>query len=261
MNERRELSIHQAHELLLKLEEGGLDTDLAQKVIQSKNSRLAKEIIALIRDHKIPNSLEARTIMGQDYFFGWVEWLRYTGHQIDGFPVIPWTEKELISLHGRHFLFQGIENLNGKPLTPLRWEVELAKMGIKLHIEFNGTKDLSRQNQFLSETCKSRWYLMPLDVFPETRNKYYSDQTKLLAKMNYEPTSLIERLTGNILYYVLCKKFLDINAWATTSSRWGPVGEQLVIRFDGKDLCIGTDSVNITTDPNMGIAASLKLPA
>ncbi len=46
----RDLSVHQEHELLLKLEQAGLNSKMAQKVIESKNNRVAKEMIEVISD-------------------------------------------------------------------------------------------------------------------------------------------------------------------------------------------------------------------
>lgn len=45
----RVLSVHQEHELLMKLEQAGLSESDAQAVIQSRGNTLAKEIIGVIR--------------------------------------------------------------------------------------------------------------------------------------------------------------------------------------------------------------------
>lgn len=44
-----QISVHQEHELLIKLEAAGLTRQLAQKVIESRGNALAKDIVALIR--------------------------------------------------------------------------------------------------------------------------------------------------------------------------------------------------------------------
>lgn len=44
-----QISVHQEHELLVKLEAAGLTGQLAQKVIESRGNTLAKEVVALIR--------------------------------------------------------------------------------------------------------------------------------------------------------------------------------------------------------------------
>ena len=44
-----QISVHQEHELLAKLEAAGLTGPLAQKVIESRDNALAKEVVSLIR--------------------------------------------------------------------------------------------------------------------------------------------------------------------------------------------------------------------
>lgn len=44
----RRLSVHTEHELLLKLEGAGLDDGLAQKIIESKGNKLAKQMVKII---------------------------------------------------------------------------------------------------------------------------------------------------------------------------------------------------------------------
>ena len=43
-----QISVHQEHELLVKLEAAGLTGELAQKVIESRGNALAKEIVGLV---------------------------------------------------------------------------------------------------------------------------------------------------------------------------------------------------------------------
>lgn len=47
--EKRTLSVHKEHEFLLKLEAAGLNDDIAQKVISSKNNELAKKAVNFIQ--------------------------------------------------------------------------------------------------------------------------------------------------------------------------------------------------------------------
>ncbi len=49
----RTLSVHQEHEFLLKMESAGLDTELAQRVIDSKGNDLAVKVVGLIRYGKV----------------------------------------------------------------------------------------------------------------------------------------------------------------------------------------------------------------
>lgn len=67
----RTLSIHQEHELLARLEKAGLSKKLAQNVIDSKDNRLAKKIIALIENAGYAPSTKhkvARRIMGKNFY-------------------------------------------------------------------------------------------------------------------------------------------------------------------------------------------------
>jgi hypothetical protein len=43
-----EITVHQAHELILKLEKAGLTPEIVQRVIQSSGNRFAKEIVELV---------------------------------------------------------------------------------------------------------------------------------------------------------------------------------------------------------------------
>ena len=49
----RKLSVHVEHELLLKLESAGLNDDLAQKIIESKGNKIAKQIVGIISPESI----------------------------------------------------------------------------------------------------------------------------------------------------------------------------------------------------------------
>lgn len=46
----RTLSVHQEHEVLLKLEAAGLDKDLAHEIITSRDNELARQMIELVRN-------------------------------------------------------------------------------------------------------------------------------------------------------------------------------------------------------------------
>ena len=63
----RTLSVHKEHEVLLKLEAAGLDDDLAQKIIDSKDNDLAAKVIRLIQNggfEATTSQKRAREIMG-----------------------------------------------------------------------------------------------------------------------------------------------------------------------------------------------------
>lgn len=77
----RTLSVHQEHELLLRLETADLTEELAQKIIGSKNNRLAIEMIRIIKSCLFESTMSqesARGIMSKN-FFGIEEAIRYYG--------------------------------------------------------------------------------------------------------------------------------------------------------------------------------------
>lgn len=52
------LSVHQEHELLLKLESAGLNDQLAQLVIDSKKNKLAKQLVEFLSSGNFPSTTE-----------------------------------------------------------------------------------------------------------------------------------------------------------------------------------------------------------
>src|SRR3989338_7146181 len=67
----RTLSVHQEHEVLLKLEAAGLTDKLAQKVVDSKGNDLAAGEVRFIQNRGFDSSTsqkKAREIMGKNMF-------------------------------------------------------------------------------------------------------------------------------------------------------------------------------------------------
>jgi hypothetical protein len=54
MSRTRTLSVHSEHELLLKLEQGGLTEDDAQNIITSRGNKLAKNLVQFARNGGLP---------------------------------------------------------------------------------------------------------------------------------------------------------------------------------------------------------------
>lgn len=55
--EQRTLSVHKEHEILQKLEAGGLNDQIAQKIIESKGNRIAKKLITKAREFIVEESV------------------------------------------------------------------------------------------------------------------------------------------------------------------------------------------------------------
>lgn len=51
----QDISVHQAHEVLLKLEKAGFNSNFAQRIIESRNNELAQKMMRLIEEYIIEN--------------------------------------------------------------------------------------------------------------------------------------------------------------------------------------------------------------
>jgi hypothetical protein len=114
----RTLSVHKEHEVLLKLEAAGLDDNLAQKVVESKDNDLAAKVVRLILNggfEPTTSQKRAREIMGRNTF-GIEEAIRHFGvnptrQQIAALSEIPCSEETLevsigLTSRRRVFLFR-----------------------------------------------------------------------------------------------------------------------------------------------------------
>ena len=104
----RTLSVHQEHEMLLKLETAGLTDELAQRIIDSKGNDLAMKVVRLISNggfEATTSQKRAREIMGRNYF-GIEEAIRHfrvnpSRQQLAALAEVPFTEATLEELrHG-----------------------------------------------------------------------------------------------------------------------------------------------------------------
>ncbi len=195
------LSVHQGHEVLLKLEEAGLNQDSAQKIIQSSGNQLAKKMLSLIPHDSISevNPREAKMLVGAVNFFGPYEWYRHVDYRfsIDQTPPIPWTRVQLTERPS--FLFLGMKM--GKRAVNLTWLDQI--LG-------NQHDPKIASNWFLSDSIGREglalvWYLMPLETMTQ-------------LTLDYTLASAVERIVANVLYYKINSKYLDESAWALTRS-------------------------------------------
>jgi len=213
----RKLSVHQEHELLLKLEAAGLDEAAAQRVIESRGNKLAKEMLGLVGLSRSMSLTEAQSVMGEGFFFGPNEWKKSFGKkfQLATIPEIPWSQSELENpeINQEHFLFLGLGRLDGKSLNLPAWH--------KLYPGENHPKfywDWYLSRKFAQGTCEPRWYLMPVGIMEGSRSLSYDRQVAMLPD-EYEVPTAPARVTANVLYYLLNKKYLDTDYWARTSDK------------------------------------------
>jgi len=216
MTANRGLSVHVGHELLLKLEAAGLDEALAQKIIQSEGNRLAMELVDSLKGRQALGWQEAQALMGEESFFGSEEWRKFFGEkfQLANIPEIPWSQSELENpgINQEHFLFLGLDQLDSKPLNLPAWQ--------KLYPGGDNPKfclDWYLSHKFAQGSCETRWYLMSVGIVEGSKSLSYDHQIAMLPD-EYEVASAPERVTANVLYFLLNKKYLDID-WARTSDK------------------------------------------
>lgn len=237
---RRTLSVHKEHELLLKLESAGLDDADAQTVIESKNNELAQKIVVLIRcsDYEPALSVrKARAIMGKN-FFGPEEWAHFLGIRFNserlcdlGDLEFPWGENILNSpcpfsrtgtVAQTHFAFLGLPDINGEPLTIMRWHKLLPTDKLTFYYDHLCYRSRSGlwygQERFATEmTCELKWYLLPLSPTPNPSLRTYKEQVAMLPRVykdaeGYEVSTAVVEVTKYILYSIKNEP-LYVEAW------------------------------------------------
>jgi hypothetical protein len=241
----------QLEELFAQIKIGRITSNKFQKLLRGQ----------ILGFDDVASFAKVKEILGEKNFLGPVEWYKYFPKLVDlknlsEFPKIPWSEKELRNLKSRYFLFLGIEYLGGKPLTPNSWPKLLSKLDYQLEFDLIGLTRLA----FMEATCEFRWYLMPIGVFPGSINKYIDDQMEILRPTQWWIPTVVERLTANILFYLLNDIYLDNATWATTRDNFGAHEFACIRSFEGK-LCLGSFFAHHEKDKGTGIAASMKLPA
>ncbi len=181
----RTLSVHNEHELLLKLEDSGLTGLLAQKVIDSKGNELAMRVAEFIQNYRFKKTTSqerAREIMGRN-FFGIREAIKYfkidpTFLQIFTLSEIPFSEAVLQKAKDTHVLVMVF------PLSILKIR---RRMDSKL---FN---DQSWYNkEFFAKECgKAGWQLVRKTSVDNSISKNWEEQKALIGEDDEVPTAQV----------------------------------------------------------------------
>ena len=155
---------------------------------------------------------EAKELLGANHFFGPEEWEKFFGKkfQLAKLPKIPWSQFDIrisqeYGIKQEHFLFLGVDKLSGEPLNIDTW-IELYHGND--HPKFASDWSDDWATDIRNETCRSRWYSMPIGYVINTVNQTY-ERGQYLLPPGYEIPSMIERVSANILYYHLNGEYLD----------------------------------------------------
>lgn len=196
----------------------------------------------------------AKEIMGTKNFFGPDKWIKFFGKKIQfaNIPEIRWNRSEIENpgINQGHFLFLGTDKLNEKPLDIIAWQKLFSG---ETHPKFY--LDWYLTHKFAKKTCGLRWYLMPIDIVKGSNNLSYNQQNQMLPS-EYEVPSVIERVSANVLYYLLNKKYLDMGYWARTNDL-SDGGRRVNVQGnsdDGLFISLWSDNANL----HVGGAASRK---
>ena len=193
----RTLSVHMEHELLLKLEKAGIDQELANRVITSKDNEVAAKIIRLIRNGGFePTTSQKRAceIMGRN-MFGVEEAIRHFGvtpsrQQIAGLSEIPFSEATLEQCKETHVLVAVF------PLSILEIRGKVAQ-GQRLFYD----QDWYNKQAFAKEKGETEWKLVRKTPVENSTIKTWPEQQALLANNEETPTArvMVYTIIGHFL--------------------------------------------------------------
>jgi hypothetical protein len=255
---------------LKALEDHGITTEHLARL--RAESDYAKRVAEFMLRGGLEGSVHqklARAIIGKN-FFGVEEWsalygVNFTKKQLREIADFPWNEDVLNapcsfvkdkSVKETHFAFLGLDLIKSKPLPIIKWQ--------ELHPESGQPRFYSyapdcwyTKEKFANEpNCKFRWYLMPLEIVPNSTDKTYQEQVAMLPA-EYEVPLAIEEVTKLILYYR--KNGIDLNP-----TRWGRCQD---VSSDGHRVYVGLfDPGGLDVDDywdgnrrcNLGLSASRK---
>jgi len=198
--EERTLSVHNEHELLLKLEKAGLSDELAQKVIASKDNELVEPT---------SNQKSAREIMGKN-FFGVEEAIKYFGvnpsrRQLVLLSEVPFSEAVLEECKETHVLVAVI------PLSIL--EIREKVHGKELFYD----QDWYDDELFAKEKGEIGWQLTRKTPIDNSFSKNWKEQLTLITEDDEVPTAQVMVYTI-IGHYLATGECLFKDVYVRTSS-------------------------------------------
>jgi hypothetical protein len=193
----RTLSVHKEHEVLLKLEAAGLNDELAQKVIDSKDNDLAKKVVHLISNGGFEPSTSqkrAREIMGKN-FFGVVEAIKHFGvnpskQQLAYLAEVPFTEEQLSSCKDTHVLVAVFP----MSILDIRGKVERKLFCSHDDAWYN-------KQAFAKDKGEVGWQLVHKVPVADSTNKTWNEQQALLSKDEETPKAqvMVYTIVGHFL--------------------------------------------------------------
>jgi len=224
----RTISVHTEHEFLLKLEAAGLNDELAQKVIESKNNNLAGKIISLIDNdgfEPTTNQKKAREIMGKNYF-GIKEGIKYFGvnptHQeITALSEIPFPEAVLEKTKDTHILVAIF------PISIIEIQRQFERYFLNKENSWYNKKFFAKENGELG------WQLVLKKPVENSILHSWQKQQTLIGEENEVPhaQTMVYTIIG---HYLASGERLFENICVRTAS----------MTFNGSHICVGNFNLN-----------------
>ncbi len=247
----RILSVHQQHEVLLKLESAGLCEELAQRIIDSKDNDLAKKVIRLIFNGCFEASTSqkrSREIMGKN-FFGVEEAIAHFGvnpskQQSAYLAEIPFAETVLEACKNTHVLVAVF------PMSLLDIRGACKDQGL-----------FFRQNWYNKEAFAKKkgevgWQLIRKTSIDDSTSKIWDEQNKLLGKDDEVPTVRAVVYTM-ISHYKATGERVFEKIWVRCSDLDSGGNRVNVGIFDDGGLCVGSLRDGLSRD-YLGLSSARK---
>jgi hypothetical protein len=173
----------------------------------------------------------AKRLLGANHVFGPAEWRKYFGKAVNipegAVPPIPLDSAALLhpGLAAPHFLFLGLEQFEGEPLNLLKY-LKMYASNLAKGAEPSFTTEareseiyrVGSADKWVEATCSFAWYLMPIGSLTELERKDLAVQTDMVP-WNYRVSSVIERVTANVLFFLLNNSYLDNESFVRVSDR------------------------------------------
>lgn len=225
------------------MEDAGLTYDDLQKPID--NPKFRENLVHFWRTNGFQPTISqeiARIIMGKNFwsvedwatFFG----VDFTKKQLREIEKFPYGEDILNgpcplhigkSIKDTHFAFLGLDQIQGSPLTIVKWQEICPASGQLRFYSYVPDAWYSKEKFVNKPTCGFKWYLMPLEIIPNSTDKTF-EQQKAMLPAEYGVPFAIEEVTKHVLYY---KK----NSIYLNPKRYGRCQE---ISSDGSRVPVGS---------------------
>lgn len=186
------LSVHNKREVLLKLKAAGLDDNLAQEIIKSRNNEVAIRITEMLRYDIRSRMSQGRAleIMGED-FFGHEHISNVLGNVGDSFPEIQFSEEDLKrakEFNQQLILQNDLMDVKNPDTGKMEYSVPITIENLKKYFpKAHDNAPIWYPNLYKDECIFTKerprvgWRLTSKDIIPNSTFKRYLEQADVLV--------------------------------------------------------------------------------